>query len=42
MESIDTNNYQTISNILKDFGIYSIIKLKNGNILMGKSLWIIL
>ena len=32
---IDTNNYQVISNILKDFGIYSIIKLSNGNILIG-------
>jgi len=32
---IDTNNYQIISNILKDFGIYSIIKLSNGNILIG-------
>ena len=32
---IDTNNYQIISNILKDLGIYSIIKLNNGNILIG-------
>ena len=32
---IDTNNYQIISNILKDLGIYSIIMLKNGNILFG-------
>ena len=32
---IDINNYQIISNILKDLEIYSIIKLKNGNILIG-------
>ena len=32
---IDTNNYQIISNIYKDFGIYSAIKLKNENILIG-------
>lgn len=32
---IDTDNYQIISNFLKNFEIYSIIKLKNGNILIG-------
>ena len=32
---IDINNYQIISNILKNLEIYSIIKLKNGNILIG-------
>ena len=32
---IDTNNYQIISNFLQNFEIYSIIKLKNGNFLIG-------
>ena len=32
---IDTDNYQIISNFLKNFDIYSIIKLKNDNILIG-------
>ena len=32
---IDIINHQIISNIYKEFGIYSAIKLKNGNILIG-------
>ena len=32
---IDINNYQILSNIYKDFGIYSAIKLVNENILIG-------
>ena len=32
---IDTNSYKIVSNILEDFNIYSVIKLINGNILIG-------
>lgn len=35
MYLIDTINYQIISNILIEFNIFSIIKLMNGNILIG-------
>ena len=32
---IDTKSYKIVSNILANFNIYSLIKLMNGNILIG-------